>query len=97
MQHKCIKLTNPIWTFLLSPPARGRELKYVSSLPHTPTSRRVAPRAGAGIEIKGMLCERCLAKSPPARGRELKYYLLSLSYRESVAPRAGAGIEIDSI
>ena len=27
MQHKCIKLTNPIWTFLLSPPARGRELK----------------------------------------------------------------------
>ena len=29
MQHKCIKLTNPIWTFLLSPPARGRELKLV--------------------------------------------------------------------
>lgn len=29
MQHKCIKLTNPIWTFLLSPPARGRELKFV--------------------------------------------------------------------
>ena len=28
MQHKCIKLTNPIWTFLLSPPVRGRELKY---------------------------------------------------------------------
>ena len=32
MQHKCIKLTNPIWTFLLSPPVRGRELKFLTLL-----------------------------------------------------------------
>ena len=32
MQHKCIKLTNPIWTFLLSPPVRGRELKLAYHL-----------------------------------------------------------------
>ena len=55
----------------LSPPTRGRELKLDVPL-LSGASKRVAPYAGAGIEIDNFEELDLNGSSPPTRGRELK-------------------------
>ena len=55
----------------------------------------VAPRAGAGIEIKDKSAFTRTASVAPRAGAGIEITLaLSSKSQDSVAPRAGAGIEI---
>ena len=54
----------------LSPPSRGRELKYV--LQPLGDALDVAPLAGARIEMSATRGPCRGTRSPPSRGRELK-------------------------
>ena len=57
----------------MSPLAQGRELKY-EPVELLFFEIAVAPRAGAGIEISGLLSAAdSFIMSPLAQGRELKY------------------------
>ena len=69
-------------------------MKYVVHIAHM-QRLRVAPCAGAWIEI-AMLCPTVAVQpSPPARGRGLKYGAVPFDYaRCVVAPCAGAWIEM---
>ena len=59
---------------------------------------RVAPFAGAWIEILKLLSSKQMNKSLPSRGRGLKYRRAdSFKGYRTVAPFAGAWIEIESV
>ena len=56
---------------------------------------KVAPFAGARIEISSALTSSHPLQSPPSRGRELKYGVTKVADKDvDVAPFAGARIEI---
>jgi len=59
---------------------------------------RVAPRAGAWIEIRNKLIIKDEQGSPLAQGRGLKCFpLLIIDDLGAVAPRAGAWIEMPTV
>ena len=77
-------------------PVRERGLKYFLSC-FIRRKRRVAPRAGAWIEISPIIDYTRIVTSLPVRERGLKFnYKGRDSWGRPVAPRAGAWIEINT-
>ena len=91
---KLLKIAQDIWAVLPSLPSRERGLKFFA-MPRFPECRRVAPLAGAWIEIVRSSTGYVLAPSLPSRERGLKSHISLPRLEEAlVAPLAGAWIEI---
>ena len=58
---------NPSFPAAMSPPARGRGLKYASGSAYVDKTN-VAPCAGAGIEIRKLIRQLGLGPGRPLRG-----------------------------
>jgi len=80
-----------------SPLAQGRGLKSATE-EELEEAKKVAPRAGAWIEIEKLEIQKQIIESPLAQGRGLKSATEEeLEEAKKVAPRAGAWIEIKHV